>query len=422
MDLKKHNVKKMQGKFSEKIKKHSKGLSLPEYKTLKDISKGIISSGSVIVRQISTSLHEKISLEKTCERLYRNLKNEKICNIVSENILKSNCSKATDNTYFLVDESDIIKPHSNKIEGLTKVRDGSTGKWVKGFNLLNITSLTDTGKHYSIKPICSQLYSNKIEIDTVKNILEDRITEITVHSENKGTFVFDRGYDSRKLLELLSNNGNNYIIRSTGIRGLIVDGLEQNFKSVAKKVNLTYRYKDTENNNYSCGLIKVKIRTNPHKVKNPDTIETNLIIVRHNKSGGFFYLFCDFNDDTLTKMQIIEKALRGYRLRWKIEEFHRHVKQEFHWEEMQLMSYIGLKNLNTILMIAIDLVYDAIEYIDELMYLYPEFVGKKKRSYEYVYYKLSRIVKYIFSNLRIYRHMPYKGDYHDKLQLRINFS
>ena len=62
-------------------------------------------------------------------------------------------------------------------------------------------------------------------------------------------------------------------------------------------------------------------------------------------------------------MQIIEKALRGYRLRWKIEEFHRHVKQEFHWEEMQLMSYIGLKNLNTDLMIAIDLVYDAIEYI-----------------------------------------------------------
>ena len=47
-------------------------------------------------------------------------------------------------------------------------------------------------------------------------------------------------------------------------------------------------------------------------------------------------------------------------------------------------------------MIAIDLVYDDIEYIDELIYLYPEFVGKKKRSYEYVYYKLSRIVKYIF--------------------------
>lgn len=73
-------------------------------------------------------------------------------------------------------------------------------------------------------------------------------------------------------------------------------------------------------------------------------------------------------------------------------------------------------------MIAIDLVYDAIEYVDKLMYLYPEFVGKKKRSYEYVYYKLIRIVKYIFSNVRINKYVPYKGDYHDKLQLRINFS
>ena len=422
MDLKKQNAIKMQGKFSEKMKKYSKGLSLPGYKALKDMSKGVISSGSVIVRQIGTSLHEKISLDKTCERLYRNLKNEKIATIVSENILKSNCSKATYNTYFLVDESDIVKPHSHKIEGLAKVRDGSTGKWVKGFNLLNITSLTDTGKHYSIKPICSQLYSNKIEVDTVKNILEDRITDITVHSNNKGTYVFDRGYDSRKLLKFLSNNGNNYIIRSTGVRGLIVDGVEQNFNKVVKKIKLIYSYKDSDNNNFSCGLIKVKIRTNPHKVKNPDTIETNLIIARHSESGGFFYLFCDFNDNTLTSMQIIEKALRGYRLRWKIEEFHRHVKQEFHWEDMQLMSYIGLKNLNTILMIAIDLVYDAIEYIDELIYLYPEFAGKKKRSYEYVYYKLSRIVKYIFSNLRIIKKTLYKGDYHDKLQLRINFS
>lgn len=104
---------------------------------------------------------------------------------------------------------------------------------------MNITSLTDT-VHYSNKPICSQLYSDKIEVDTVKNILEDRITEVTVHSNNKGTYVFDRGYDSRKLLELLSNNVNNYIIRSTGIRGLIVDDVEQNFKKVANQVKFIY--------------------------------------------------------------------------------------------------------------------------------------------------------------------------------------
>jgi hypothetical protein len=221
MISKSYNVIKLQGKFSKRIKKYSEGLTVPEFKTLRDTTKGIISSGSVIVRQIASSLHENISLDKVCERFYRNLKNDKLSDVISENIMRSNCSKATDDTYFIVDDSDIVKPCSHKIEGLARVRDGSTGKKLNGFYLSNITSLTDNGKHYSILPICSQLYSNNIEEDTSRNMLEDRIIDITIHSNNKGIYVFDRGYDSRKVITLLSNNGNNYIIRSKGIRGLI---------------------------------------------------------------------------------------------------------------------------------------------------------------------------------------------------------
>ncbi len=69
--------------------------------------------------------------------------------------------------------------------------------------------------------------------------------------------------------------------------------------------------------------------------------------------------------------------MRGYGYRWKIEEFHRHVKQEFNWGNIQLMSYVGLKNLNTILMVAVDIIYSAIKYIDELLYLYSEFGNLK---------------------------------------------
>ena len=124
MILKSYNVIKLQGKLSKREKKLSQGLTIPESKALRNITKGVISSGTLIVRQIASSLHEKISLDKVCERLYRNLKNDKLSDVISENIMKSNCSKATDNTYFLVDESDIVKPHSHKIEGLAKVRDG----------------------------------------------------------------------------------------------------------------------------------------------------------------------------------------------------------------------------------------------------------------------------------------------------------
>ena len=76
MDLKKQNIIKLQGKFSKRVKKLSQGLTIPESKALRDITKGIISSGTLIVRQIATSLYEKISLDTVCERLYCNLKND----------------------------------------------------------------------------------------------------------------------------------------------------------------------------------------------------------------------------------------------------------------------------------------------------------------------------------------------------------
>lgn len=166
----------------------------------------------------------------------------------------SNCSRATDDTYFIVDDSDIVKPSSHEIEGLARVRDGSTGKRLNGFHLSNITSLTDNGKYYSILLICSQLYSNIIEEDTSRNMLEDRITDITIHSDNKGNYVFDRGYDSRKLITLLSNNGNNYILRSTGKRSLIVDEVEKPFTDVTKTIKRKHKFKTSKNKIYMCGV------------------------------------------------------------------------------------------------------------------------------------------------------------------------
>lgn len=86
------------------------------------------------------------------------------------------------------------------------------------------------------------------------------------------------------------------------------------------------------------------------------------------------------------------------------------------------MSYTGLKNINTILMVAVDIVYSAVKNMNELLCLYPEFGNKKKNSYKYVYYQLSRIVKHIFNNTKLNKRCPHKGEYYDKLQLRVKFT
>ena len=98
----------MQEKFRHFLEPLEKGLSLPEQKFLKAISKGILASGSVIVRQISQELDEPISLKKTCKRLYENLKKEGLSEKLTQNLLQKQCSHLTKDSLILVDPSDMI--------------------------------------------------------------------------------------------------------------------------------------------------------------------------------------------------------------------------------------------------------------------------------------------------------------------------
>jgi len=399
---KKEMTQKMQEKFHHFLEPLEKGLNLPEQKFLKAISKGILGSGSVIVRQISQQLDESIDLKKTCKRLYENLRREGLSEKLQQNLLQKQCSHLTKDSLILVDPSDLMKPSSKQMEGLSRVRDGSTGKSCNGYDLLNMIAFNKEEKGYQILPLCSELYSKEIEIDTKANITIDRINDITVYSNNMGIFVFDRGGDSRINLGKLSGNENAYIIRSMGKRGLIVDAKELNFKEVCRSVKLDYELpgqkKETK---LLCGIKRVKVRLDPYPKKHPNTAETWLIVCRYKskkgKLGGFFYLLCDFPHHQLNLEEIIEKALGSYRLRWKIEELHRQVKQDYGWEEMQLMAYVGLKNLNTILWIVISFLYSLKKMVLQLAEAFPVLLMDKKKNinmlFGFVYYRLFKVVK-----------------------------
>jgi len=73
-------------------------------------------------------------------------------------------------------------------------------------------------------------------------------------------------------------------------------------------------------------------------VKDPDTIELWLVVARYTPKhkgakDGFFYFLCDFPNQDLSLETIAQKALQMYRMRWKIEEMHKHIKQEYGWEK-----------------------------------------------------------------------------------------
>ena len=62
---------------------------------------------------------------------------------------------------------------------------------------------------YLLLPVFSRLIAPAREYYSAKKIMQDAIIDMELVFNGKGTYVFDRGFDDRKLIEFLSNNGFN---------------------------------------------------------------------------------------------------------------------------------------------------------------------------------------------------------------------
>ena len=118
--------------FSEKI---CVGVKKPVQKLVSNLLYGILESGSCHLSKISRALKEDISLKKTIERLSCGLRGFSAKD--AEQLLKNHVqmvrTETDGRTIYVVDGSDVTKPHSEKLESLALVRDGSTGEIKKGY-------------------------------------------------------------------------------------------------------------------------------------------------------------------------------------------------------------------------------------------------------------------------------------------------
>jgi hypothetical protein len=92
------------------------------------------------------------------------------------------------------------------------------------------------------------------------------------------------------------------------------------------------------------------------------------------QKGKDFYLLCDFADPGMSEQDIIQKAITVYRKRWKIEEVHRQMKQDFKWEKMRLASYTKLKNLNMLITISLYFVSSCKDVIEKIVVAFPKII------------------------------------------------
>ena len=113
-----HNLKRGIVTFCNKI---SKGFGRPTQKFIADMIYGMIAGKSCYLSEIARNLNEAIKLDKTVERLSRNLMKFNGEDELRENYIKSIKSNFDENTVLIFDDSDIAKPHSTKLEGIARI-------------------------------------------------------------------------------------------------------------------------------------------------------------------------------------------------------------------------------------------------------------------------------------------------------------
>lgn len=423
-------MQKLQEKFSYFSKRFSNNLNKTEQRFIKESCYGIISSQSCIVRRTAQSLGEKIASKKTQERLIYHLDKADLGIRLSQELLKKQSRRLKQDSLIIVDPSDIVKKYAEKMEGLSKVRDGNDGKWKTGYDALDIVGVNRNGNDISILPMHSQLHSKVIDIDTMKNMLFDRIVDIIVHSNNRGVFVFDRQYDDRKVIKELDAHEASYIIRMKDNRDVYSNGKKQNIDTLARSTKLRYRFRVSDKATISAGLCPVEIRLNPHPVKKQTLAKALLVVakIKSNKKdsnirSGIFYFLCKINREDLTKREVVRFVLDAYKLRWKIEEVHRQVKVDYGWEKIQLQTYWRLQNMNTILWIAISFIYSLDSWKYQLSKVFSHIMMERKKLSElecFIYYRLAEVLKYCFNRIGLYRKITYQKQKNELLQLRVS--
>jgi hypothetical protein len=325
-------VKRKNISWSQKL---SEGLTKPKQKFISDLIYGIQKSQSVILAENARNLEGKISVKQTQKRLSRQINQFEEFEILEKNYHTMIKPAFKEDSLVLVDDSDITKPYSHKLEHLKYTHDGSSGRIEKGYPTCNFSVVNSKFKHPI--PIYSHLYATselgfKSENDeTIKGFETTR----QLFGEKALTFVMDRGYDREIIIKQLCKQKEKFIVRLKDKRHLLASGKKESVATVAnrRKGKLNFDAK-----------VKGKLyhlRVSHIKVALPSLPKAKLYMV-------VVYGFGKNPMKLLTNRPLAGKEevlniVKSYLKRWRIEEQFRVIKQEYGLEKVRTFSLSAIR-------------------------------------------------------------------------------
>ncbi|MCL2312079.1 MAG: transposase [Firmicutes bacterium] len=164
--------------------------------------------------------------------------------------------------------------------------------------------------------------------------------------DDKGTRVLDRGYDSNTIFEELIKSKVNFIVRCKQNRDIYYKDKKINILSFANKGKGKYvlNFKNKCGKEAYCKVSILSI-----ELPNFRGIKLNLVVCHGFGMKPLILITNITNDDK----KICTSITKAYLLRWRIEEYYRLKKEHFGFEDIRVRSLRSIRNLSTILNMAL---------------------------------------------------------------------
>ena len=384
-----HNLKRGIFRFCENI---SDGLHKPIKRFVTDMVYGLLAGRSCFLTEIARELKENIALDKTVERLSRNLMNFDDSDELREQYFQAVEKHFDDSTVLLIDDSDISKPCSSKLESLCKVRDGSTGEITEGYWYAGVSALT--AEHKQPIPVYSRVYSS-LEEDYISNNHEtlNSFSFLSSHFPKTTIRALDRGYDAGYVFDYFVPRQEAFIVRMND-RNILHKGEKILLSKLAQGFKGKYALKFEAQNGKEANC---KISIVPVSLPNYPDDQLNFIICRGLGKEPMMLLTNLSSEDKRLCVTIV----KVYLMRWRIEEYYKFKKQGFGFEKFLVRSLKSIRNLDLLLTITTGYIGTLSEKIEHDIQVH-EIIEASKRLYglsKFTFYAIADGLSEIFSKL-----------------------
>jgi len=325
------------------LKKIANNLSMPDKKFLRDSLIGLIRSGKPIVCQMARQMPNRQT--KFLSRLDR-LESHRVKDSGFDNKIKAELPAnwlpfIKDDTPIILDLSDIAKPSAKKMDYLATVRDGSTGRLVNGYWLVELYASLSRKNPV---PVLLEPFSHEEPDSPGQNpVVIKAIHKIFELTSNRGVLVVDRGFDSIIMFEDWLENKYRFVARLVGNRHLtqVYERIPIRADQLAEQTPTPYHFHKLVKRHGKSAIVMTQIGWT--KVRLPGRDEDMTMIV--SRLAGLDRPMMLLTNLPVENVKDAKHIVRLYIRRWECEEGIRFLKYQVSLEKIRTFSWFAVCRL-----------------------------------------------------------------------------